>query len=139
MISISYPKKRSKWQGHPPPVVTSVVPMHDAGLTTVAAIRASKLGISTEEWLRRDSLIKKLVLECPFRANDTFYPPNKKDFDYYGKCLVTGRVVAYNEIDHDKWPASDNPLILTCQTLDNTKKDRIFNCTTNYPNKHEPD
>ena len=146
MIVKTYTKPRkSKWFNHPPVLVAppevkvDQQTYKDAGALAHAATRASKLGISTEEWLRRNEIVKDNGRNCAFRTNDTVYPPDKEQMLKYGKSLVVGRVLSYGEIDHDKWPANDLPFILTLQSLDKDKPQELFVTTFNWPRKHAPD
>jgi len=143
--------RKSKWFNHTPVVPALPSPIasgnetvdqqafQDAGALSHATTRAAKIGISTDEYLRRSEIVKQQVRECPFRTNDIIYPPTKEEMHKYGKCLVVGRILSYGEIDHDTWPSSDLPFILTIQSLDKDKPQELIVTTGNWPKKHAPD
>lgn len=101
-----------------------------------AAIRASKIGISTEEWQRRDSIIRKLWSEnTKWFFMDDFYPSSKKYYDEIGKCWYKGAVASYREIDHNKWPENDKVLIFSASPC---KGGAEFVCNLEFMSKEVP-
>lgn len=156
MITNSYYKPRkNKWHGghyqhqHQTPTPLALPEPHkprvdqsafqDAGRLADAAMRASKLGLSTEEWIRRDDIVKEQQKLCSFRTNDVVYPPDKKGMEKYGKCVIIGRAISYRDMDSsNEWPDNDNPFILTLQTLEKDYPQTVFFSTANWPQKHAP-
>ncbi len=136
MISICYPNPARKV------ITVAEVPKISAILShnyqTMADIRAKKIGITKEEWIRRDTLIRQQASACKFSFGDTFYPNLKSNFIKYGRCLVTAKVMSYSEIDKDEWPKTDNPFLITARSLRPDMDDYTYICTTNFLAKDEP-
>ena len=136
MISISYPNPNKVVE--PLIVVPPSTSVVDHNYNTMAQVRAEKVGISKAEWIRRDNIVRKQSKECPFNFGDTVYPTSKEGFLKYGKCLITGKIKTYAEMDRDAWPPSNNPFILSARCLTPEGEGDAFICTYNYFQKMEP-
>lgn len=109
------------------------VPWH----TPAEEAQAKEIGISVQEFIRRDALIKQLATEFPMQAGDSAFPVNRKDYELYGPCLIFGVCRSYKEFGFkSKWPKNDNPMIVTFHPI-KLKGQHIW-CTTNYLTKKNP-
>lgn len=98
---------------------------------------AKEAGVSVQEFVRRDSLIKQLATEFPIQTGDTAFPTIKKDYEQYGPCMVFGICRSYKDFGFkSKWPKNDNPMIVTFAPV-KLKGQHIW-CTTNYLTKKNP-
>lgn len=96
---------------------SGVVPFHDNKELSKAAVRASKLGISTNEWLRRDRVVKYLAAEVNLNFGDPFYPSTKEQYELYGECFFIGACNGYEELENEEWPDNDAPLIFHARSV----------------------
>ena len=136
MIVQSFPSKRKpKYTGYLPPVTQQQ--QGPAWYTAQEYAQAKARGITTDEFVRRDNIVKQLATECEFQNGDTAYPRDKKGYTEYGAVLIVGICRTYKDFANDhKWPKNDNPMIITFAPL-NDRKQHIF-CTTNYLSKKNP-
>jgi len=96
------------------------------------------LGSIKHEALRRDELIKKLYRECSYRSGDEveYVNDNDKKKNPEDRLVVMNIVDSYTKIGKDeKWPASDNPLIVHAKQFKQDGSVSEFFCTTNYLKK----
>jgi len=86
------------------------------------------------EAIRRESIVRKLHAECPYKEGDVVTLADDKDIAAYGKDILVEKICkSYTEIGlSEKWPASDNPLIVMAWSQE--KNIRFF-CSTNYLKK----
>jgi len=136
MISICY--KNPKRKVITVEVVPQISSVLDHNYHTMAKARADKINISKQEWIRRDKIVKEHAVACKFSFGDTFYPSSKTNYEKYGRCLVTAKVITYSEIDQDAWPATDNPFLITARSLRPDMDDYTYICTTNFLSRMEP-
>jgi len=97
--------------------------------------QARKRGITVSEYRRRDDIVRKLHLECAVKVGDTVFPEDKKDYEEYGPMIVTNIASSYRDME-DKWPVSNNPLIVVLRQLDKEKK--VMFATINWFVKKNP-
>ena len=107
---------------------------------SIAAIRAAKVGITTDEWQRRDAIVRALSEECKWAFMDQFYPFNLEYYRKYGKCVFVNKAKTYQDLDHDDWPANDTPLIFTARALApiDTEDRAPFICNLGFMQKDIP-
>lgn len=145
MIIEHYPTKKKK--NFLPPINLYSYPKQDAAdtKTIVDAIvkkpntfyeaQAKRQGCTVEEWLRRDAIVKAHFKECPYNTSDKVWPTTNDKIDQYGEVQIDTICYTYAQMDKDKWPSNDNPLIVTARSL---KNNYSFFCTTNFLTKEEP-
>jgi hypothetical protein len=122
MISLSFPSKRKV-------LATVFTPQKWYSPAAHAGALARK--ISTEEFQRRDDLIFQLYKDCPYAVGDIVYPSTKKGYTDFGPCKVVGICKRLLDFSPDsKWPASDNPMIVTFYSVEDPSKHHV--CTSNY-------
>lgn len=130
MIEKTYPSKKLPVQS----VVTTLVKRF---FTPADEAQARLRKISTEEYVRRDKIIRTEWNACPFKEGDIVYPKAQKDYMDYGPVKITGMLRSYKDTAiEDEWPKNDNPFILTIQPLKG-KQDLVF-CTANWVAKSNP-
>lgn len=105
--------------------------------TPIEVAQATQRGITPAEYVRRDQLVKSLVLECEYKSGDTAYPCHKKDYEKYGAVFIIGLTRSYKDFETNHvWPKNDNPMIVTFAPL-NDRGTHIF-CTTNFLQHRNP-
>ena len=80
----------------------------------------------------RDEIVRKLFRECPYTKGDVCVTQNEQARETYGDCTIIGVLSTYGDMKKEKWPESNNPLIVTAQS---SVDDTIFHCTTNFLRK----
>jgi len=89
---------------------------------------AANLAIFNEV-TRRDKIVKELFKGFKHVKGDKVNPSNAEDVEKFGKCTIISVVDSYIQLEKDfKWPANDNPMIVTASSTDG----EIFYATTNY-------
>jgi hypothetical protein len=100
MILIHYtnPNKPPEpiWKGRNPP-------SHLHGGQSWGQYYANKLGVSVDEFLRRDAVFRAESKEVNFVAYDIVYPREYKQFVEMGKCTVSKVIRSYSDPDA-VWP-----------------------------------
>lgn len=92
--------------------------------------KALERGITADEYLRRDTIIKSLVEACLFAVGQVGYPYKKKDYEKFGALRVRYFTNSLDQLPKDEvWPTSDNPLIMSCERVDGGG---VVTCTTNF-------
>ena len=164
MISKEYKSKKAleqeKYKQLPPPIsnytgqqpyippYTRVDQQGKPGITyfskgftplSVAATRAAKIGISTNEWQRRDEIVRRISDKCELIFMDQFYPSTKAFYEQYGKCAFLSKPGSYEYVDKEDWPESDDPMIFTVRPLapKDGNQGHIF-CNLAFMRKDEP-
>ncbi len=129
MIDIKIPSKK------PPKVWYSTTPNSQVK-TDVPVILSSNQTIAAEA-ARRDSIVRKLAFDCPYKPGDTVVPVSSDGFNLLGShVMVTKICSSYAHMGKDeKWPANDNPMIVHVWSKD---KNSEFFCTTDYLKKGGP-
>jgi len=123
MITQSYPSKRVPLV----PVVYSKQPWYSPQDVYQANMRK----ITPAEYIRRDELIRLRASQCPFKAGDTVFPANKKDYQQYGAFIVSGVLSSYKDTSVDyEWSKQDNPLIVTIKSLNDLGK--VMFCSSSW-------
>lgn len=131
MIEKTYPSKRSAlslpWSKN-----------HQVGYNPKDVARAALYGISTEEYMRRDKIIRQQAQECKWRVGQKLFPPNKKEEQLHGLCEVKQIYRTYHDFDitdAKKWPADDKPLFVTVQP-ERCETYSLICCTPNWLQEH---
>lgn len=142
MISLYYPyttkavtvAKKILSLGKNPSSSIPTTPQYEAAVASAAA----RLGISIEEWKRRDVVVRDLYTKCKFKWGDSFYPPTLQEYNEHGKCIIKNIVPHYMAMDKDEWPDNDFPSIITAHPMAPEHRNYVFICTINYPQKDMP-
>ncbi len=153
MISQYYPSPKPKYRSQPVVLqrgsawnaqsandttpVQTVIPSVQFGAQW-AANEAEKMGITKEEWMRRNDIVVQLVRECTFRPGDTFYPCDKDEYTKYGKCAVVQRAQTYKDVCLDVWDKNENPYVITAKSFKPEYANKTILCTTAYLSKTAP-
>jgi hypothetical protein len=84
-----------------------------------------------KEAQRRDSIIKRLAAECPYKVGDIVMPSIPENEAEYGTEIIIIRIIdTYGKYGRNEpWPSSDKPMIVYARAI---KPDCYFFCTTNY-------
>lgn len=78
---------------------------------------------------RKNKIIQDLVKEFKYKVGDRVEPREERDKEKWGECTIISVVSQYIHLEKDfKWPANDNPMIVTACT----DTGEIFYATTNY-------
>jgi hypothetical protein len=87
-----------------------------------------------KEAQRRDSIIKKLAAECPYKRGDVVKPSISENEKEYGiNIQVVNIIDSYGKFGKNEiWPESDKPMIVYAFS---EKGNCHFFCTTNYLKK----
>jgi hypothetical protein len=129
MITETFASKRPKatyWPTTYP--LTSNIPKH---FTAQEIAQAEMRGITPEEYVRRDNIVKRLSSLVQLRAGDTCYPSNKDGYAKYGCCFVVGVCRSYKDFSADsKWPKNDTPMVVTFASSLHPNQHMI--CTHHY-------
>lgn len=132
---------------HTPPTTvaaqpSTVIQTPQQTMLGIALQRASKLGITTIEWQRRDDIVRKLYSDSlpKWKFMDEFYPSSLEWYNRYGKCVYIGAVYSYAEIDHTPWPDDDSVMIFSARPLEPKEpKDAVqFICNGHFMSKELP-
>ena len=92
---------------------------------------ARKKGIDVIEWKRRDAIVREHFREAMhIKEGAKLWPCNKTKAVDYGEVVVDKIAYSYSQMDKDKWPDNDNPMIVTCHTQN--EEGYSFFCTTNF-------
>ncbi len=130
MIEQSFPSKRPKKL----PVVGA---LNAPWYSSMDYQQAHSRKIDVAEFIRRDNLVRKMFIECPYRPGDTGFPINKKDYEKYGVFIVTGILVSYRDTAYDhEWPKNDNPMVVTIKSL--KEPTHVMFCTPSWLAKKNP-
>jgi len=121
MISLTFPSKRPQ----PVPVLEKTWYNSPQDLMS--------LGITSQEYSRRDSIIKNLCTEFGLAVGDTCYPTTKDGYKQYDGCLIQYICKSYKDFGKEPWPKNDNPMIVTFSPIKDPST-TVF-CTTNYLSK----
>ena len=103
-----------------PTVYSPAAPVNQPYVTNLAIYNEAK---------RRNSIIKDLVKEFKHKKGDKLECVNDQDITRWGECTLISIVDDYQHMEKDhKWPANDNPMIVTASSAEG----EIFFATTNY-------
>jgi hypothetical protein len=129
----------------PPPTNTStstplalppVVP-----LATVA-VRAAKIGISSEEWQRRDAIVRREAVRARsvWTFMDNVYPYSIEEYQKMGVCSYMGCVYSYMEIDSSDWPEDDDVFAFNIRPINPRSEEYsgLMICNFAYMRKEPP-
>lgn len=128
MIVEHYPSKKKK-------VVAYTNFNHQP--TDFETTEAKKKGVTLEEYKRRNDIVRKMWNDCPYRPGAKLWPSNPDKAAIYGEVNVTMICYSYSQMDNDKWPENDNPLIVHATANMNGHKYNFF-CTTNFLQEKNP-
>ena len=82
-----------------------------------------------KEAQRRQQIITALVKNFNYKEGQEAWPATEAHVSKWGKCTIIGICSQYIHLEKDiKWPANDNPMIVTASSHDG----EIFNATTNF-------
>lgn len=125
MILETYQTKKKKYPdyGYKPPVPPPVLGPHNnncgVGYTTEQEKRrATQFGITPDEFKRRDTIVRRLFAECPFRIGQTVKPVMEQSVAQYGMVLIRGIFRSYHDFptaEAKAWPKDDIPYIITVE------------------------
>lgn len=96
------------------------------------------LGSIKHEALRREAIVKKLYRDCPYRIGDEveYTKENEKKKNPNDRLIVLNIVSSYAQMGkEEKWPSSDNPLLVHAKLFKEDGSIDEFFCTTNYLKK----
>lgn len=86
---------------------------------------------------RRNSIVKTLALQCPYKARDYVIPKDAKARVEYGRVLVEKICNSYAQLGKtEPWPSNNLPLIVHGYS---EQKDYHFICTTNFLTPYNQD
>jgi hypothetical protein len=121
----------------PPATYSAANPgKHSHMYDSYVATRAAAMGITADEWKRREDIVTEAYKQCVFNVGDTFYPYSYSEFEEYGACMVRGKCYTYTQMEKDEWPATDSPLIILAYSR---KKNDTFLCNVEFMIKKEPE
>lgn len=136
MITQTFKSTRPPKPVYYPPVqqqtilTTSKTPFEDTpSYVAMATTRAAKLGISTEEWLRRDKIVRAEAQKCNLRVGDSFYPFSKEGYELYGHCHIQSMALSYQHMDGPEEEWRETPYLITARSA---KANGTFFCTIGY-------
>lgn len=78
--------------------------------------RAKQFGITPDEFVRRDKIVRQLYLNCNFHVGENLRPVLEADFDQYGEVAVKKIFKCYHDFptaEAMEWPDDDEPYIIT--------------------------
>lgn len=123
MIQQSFPSKR---------LVTTYTPPAWNSARDVAL--AKSRGISVQEFVRRDAIVKECAKTVEVDLYGHAFPKSKKEYDALGEVIVTGICQTYADFSrNEEWPKNDNPMIVSFYAVKDRSKS--FFCTANYLTK----
>ena len=92
--------------------------------------KAESRGITVDEYIRRDKLIREQVDACPLGINQIAYPIRKSEYEKYGALKIRHFILKLDDLPPtEKWPTSDRPMIISCEMVSTGE---VVTCTTNY-------
>ena len=95
-------------------------------------------GITIEEFLRRDAIVKEQAAKCPYKVGDLVYPHSLALTHKYGMCKVRGIVSVYLALPpSEPWPESDLPFLVHAHSMREPQADPV-NATINFFQKEYP-
>lgn len=80
---------------------------------------AIRVGITPEEYVRRDKVVMALWATNPYKSGDQAYPVDKKMADKYGLMTVKEAYTNYTMFtlkEQKEWTKDDQPYIFTCSS-----------------------
>jgi hypothetical protein len=78
---------------------------------------ASVMGITPEEVVRRDLIVKQAWMQCQWKTGEVLQAKSAESRKKYGLLTVRGLVKSYLDFHkNDKWPEDDIPLIVACRS-----------------------
>lgn len=127
MIEQSFPSKRP---------VKTYFPTNNSWSSARDQAAADARGITLQEYLRRDAIVRDLAKQVEVSVYNTGYPKAKREYDSLGEVLVTGICKTYADFSKtDEWK-DDNPMIVSFYPLKNKSKN--YFCTATYLVKENP-
>ncbi len=110
-------------------------------LATVT-VRAAKIGISIEEWQRRDAIVRREALRARgvWTFMDTVYPYSIAEYQKMGTCSYMGCVYSYMEIDQSDWPEDDDVFAFNIRPINPRSQEYsgLLICNFAYMRKEPP-
>lgn len=98
----------------------------DGGVTA----KANKMGISVDEFNRRNNIVRAEWTECKLREYCHYYPLDTEEKEAYGLCTVKKIYRSYWDFEKsDNWPKDDKPMIITIEC---EKLEGLVLCTNNW-------
>lgn len=79
--------------------------------------KASALGITVDEYDKRDRIVKEAARVCPYKVGDTIFSSYPNIHEKHGGFLIIGIANSYEDIKLDKWEDNKKPQILTLRAL----------------------
>jgi hypothetical protein len=85
--------------------------------TTAVENSAKALGITPEEYNRRDSLVRTMAKACKLSFGDSCFFVSPDFHSQYGPCFVSSKALCYEDIKADTWVEGSPPKILTLRSV----------------------
>lgn len=97
-------------------------------------LRATKLGITLDEYAKRDKAIREEFSRCPFSVGEIVAPRNQENYRLYGECRIIGITQNYFEYGglDDEW---DKVLrIITFESVNPLpeQQNKVYHGTVNW-------
>lgn len=145
MIELSFPplKNKSWFSGFlPAPTTTHKSPdfyIYNRKPTNADAIKAGRLKITPEEFVRRDDIVHRAyVAEC-YRVGEIIYPKTAANYAKYGAMRIQGVYQTYYSFgEDDEWPQNDCPMILTIISVNDKDKNGVILATHDWITRRNP-
>lgn len=111
-----------------------------AAVNNVSAVRphlqdkekATQIGITPEEYVRRDNIVRNIWIKNMFKVGDVLDCYDKKDRDDYGNITVKQIFTNYSMFPLNEakdWPKDDKPYTMTVKP---EKKEQLILCTPSW-------
>jgi hypothetical protein len=92
---------------------------------------AKKRGVTVEEFIRRDNIVRDKAKEITYHINASRYPFKWEEYEKKGKCRILRIDKTYAEYDHD-WPEDgDGPLFLV-EAMSEKNHFQVFRATPGF-------
>lgn len=140
MIINFYPnpnKPKPKTHAVPALQIGSSVPNGTTYHPSYYDFMAKKKGVTVEEYMRRDAIVKQQLEKLNYREGDSVYPYSKTGYDKYGMCKIKGIYRTYASMEDD-WPTQnmDIPFLVTAHPV--MRPQEVFFATVGYFKNHFP-
>ena len=82
--------------------------------------QATQRGISVDEFLRRDNLVREAAQHINYYVGATVYPHTKKEYDSKGKCRILSIARTYKDLGKDYEWEDKKPLFIVGAAAEKT-------------------
>lgn len=122
---------------YPNPTKPKLLPVVTDGSNGFLEYQSTQRGISVEEFIRRDGLVRTEALKANYNVGESLFPHSKKEFDRLGKCQILAIHRRYVDLGKDyKWE-DDLPLFVVSARAAKTNYS-TFLATAGFFVKDEP-